>query len=255
MSERTKRMEQLAKDLLKLPLALIIALEKIVRRFQSPLKHEREEHDLFSECFCEHFGVALRMHHCFSAEPFTKDKFEFAVEQKIIDCGGKAERPGRGNPGYDVIVNGVKVSLKTQGDQTISDDRIHISKFMELGKGIWTDKLKDLEGLRQQFLDHLNQYDRIFILRCLKSGGESMWRYELVEIPKELLQRAESGTLSMKYGSKQSPKPGYCHVEDDDRNPIFELYFDGGTERKLQVKHLLKSACVVIATWEFKREN
>ncbi len=31
----------------------------------------------------------------------------------------------------------------------------------------------------------------------------------------------------------------------------FQLYFDGGTERKLQIKHLLKSLCVVHAEWKF----
>jgi type II restriction enzyme len=33
------------------------------------------------------------------------------------------------------------------------------------------------------------------------------------------------------------------------------LYFDGGGERKLQIKHLLKSHCAVIATWEFLRDS
>ena len=38
---------------------------------------------------------------------------------------------------------------------------------------------------------------------------------------------------------------------DADGNIKFQLYFDGGTERKLQIKHLRKDLCVVHAQWEF----
>ena len=31
----------------------------------------------------------------------------------------------------------------------------------------------------------------------------------------------------------------------------FALYFDGGTERKLQVKDLQKSLCIVHGEWDF----
>jgi len=50
--------------------------------------------------------------------------------------------------------------------------------------------------------------------------------------------------------SKQNPAPGYCYVEDAD-GVSFALYFDGGGERKLQIKNLQKRLCVVHATWEF----
>ena len=77
------------------------------------------------------------------------------------------------------------------------------------------------------------------------------WHYELVEIPKSLLARSKDGELEMKTDSKQNPKPGYCHVLDDDGRPLFQLYFDGGTERKLQIKSLQKSACLLHAEWKF----
>ena len=51
--------------------------------------------------------------------------------------------------------------------------------------------------------------------------------------------------------SKQNPKPGYCYVEENG-NTLFSLYFDGGGERKLQVKGLQKSLCTVHATWQFE---
>lgn len=51
--------------------------------------------------------------------------------------------------------------------------------------------------------------------------------------------------------SKQSPKPGYGEVRDESGKPMFALYFDGGTERKLQLKDIDKSHCIVHATWAF----
>ena len=52
--------------------------------------------------------------------------------------------------------------------------------------------------------------------------------------------------------SRQNPKPGYGYVEDDDGVLKYALYFDGGTERKLQIKGLRKDLCFVHATWTFK---
>lgn len=95
----------------------------------------------------------------------------------------------------------------------------------------------------------MKSYERILSLRTLNKAPS--WKYELVEIPKELLQSAVNGELEMKLQSRQFPKPGYCYVRNEDGEDIFQLYFDGGSERKLQVKNLLKKYCSVHATWEF----
>jgi len=55
----------------------------------------------------------------------------------------------------------------------------------------------------------------------------------------------------MKLKSVQNPKPGYCYVENDEGELLFQLYFDGGGEMKLQLQRLDKSECKVHATWEF----
>ena len=55
----------------------------------------------------------------------------------------------------------------------------------------------------------------------------------------------------MRKHSKQTPKPGYCDVKDTDGTLKYQLYFDGGTERKLQIKHLKKDLCIVHARWIF----
>ncbi len=55
----------------------------------------------------------------------------------------------------------------------------------------------------------------------------------------------------MAFDSKQNPKPGTCTVIDAAGQVKFQLYFDGGTERKLQIRQIDKRLCTVHATWEW----
>ena len=173
----------------------------------------REEHrvticrsDLFDEDILRNFGEAMRVHHSFSTEPFSKDKFEYILVTVLKLSGRKADLAPKGNPGHDATIDGVKISLKTQADKGIREHQLWISKFMELGKGQWNDNPDDLEGLRQQFLSHMQSYDRILTLRALEKAPR--WKYELVEIPKDLLGRARSGRLEMKLHSRQISQTG-----------------------------------------------
>jgi Type II site-specific deoxyribonuclease len=225
----------------------------VVEQFRKPASFHRSlESDLINECVLQDFGDALRIHHCFSKEAFTKDKFEYALERVLNLCEIPATLAPRGNPGHDITINGVRFSLKTQANRGISSSYLHISKFMELGRGTWSDNDDDLLGLREQFFRHMDAYDRILSLRRLLATTTYSWNYELVEIPKSLLQDARNGTLRMIHSSRQSPKPGYCDVVDALGNHRFQLYFDGGTERKVQIRRLDKSCCIVHADWLFE---
>jgi Type II site-specific deoxyribonuclease len=230
----------------------LIMLEKIVDVFRgtSHYKIHRDGSDIINAEVLQDFGDCLRIHHCFSREPFTKDKFEYALDLCLRSNGVASKLSPRGHRGYDIEIAGVRSSLKTQADKSIKESEIYISKFMELGSGNWTDDPKDLEGLRDQFLEHMEDYERVFTLRALKRGPTE-FLYELVEIPKQLLREAQQGEFEMCSNSKQMPKPGYCFVKDNKGSTKFELYFDGGTERKLQIKHLNKSLCKVHARWQF----
>lgn len=227
------------------------AIESIVSQFERSFDFKRNDaSDLVSECLLRELGDTLRIHHCFSAQAFTKDKFEYAIERSFNLCGRAAVLSPRGNPGADIAIDGVPFSLKTQADKGIKDGFIHISKFMEMGKGDWSDKPEQLVGLRERFLRHMEHYDRILTLRYFKLERNNL--YELVEIPKTLLLEAKNGTLEMMLRSTQMPKPGTCTVVGLN-GMKFQLYFDGGAERKLQVRHIDKRLCFVHATWAFDR--
>jgi type II restriction enzyme len=196
------------------------------------------------------FGDALLVHHCLSDQPFSKDKFEYVLVEVARACGRASSRAPKTNPGLDITMDECRFSLKTQANATIQSDAIWISKFMELGKGKWGDDPADLKGLLEQYLAHLHAYDRIVSLRTL-SRPPANWLYELVEIPKTLLEQAQSGVLEMDSDSSQLPKPGHCYVYDSFDELSYQLYFDGGGERKLQIQHLQKALCLVHATWQF----
>ena len=244
-----QRIENLIDSVKNLSESQMILIEEIVRVLKKPLADEylNPDSDLVDSMFCIDFGDILKIHHNFSLEPFTKDKFEYALVKTFVSAGKNATKSPMGNPGHDIMIDGNPVSLKTQADKGIQRDKLHISKFMELGKGKWGDDSQDLVGLRNQFFSHLESYSRILSLRCLAKAP--IWTYELVEIPKSLLLRAENGTLRMQHTSKQTPKPGYCDIRDHNEKLLFQLYFDGGGERKLQIKNLIKSECIVHAYW------
>ncbi len=248
-NNKQKQIEKLIKAIPSLTAGQLSWLNKVVQVFNGPHQFKIQRSDLFNKITLENFGDALRIHHSFSMEPFSKDKFEYVLEQVLKMSGRKALLAPRGNRGHDITIDGIPVSLKTQADRNIREDKIWISKFMELGKGEWGNDDKDLIGLRKLFLDHLKSYQRILTLRALKKGPQ--WKYELVEIPKTLLESARKGELEMKKESKQFPKPGYCYVRTPKGKDKYQLYFDAGSERKLQIKNLSKSYCTVHATWEF----
>ena len=219
----------------------------VIRQFQLPYEfHRSESSDLVTSKVLNMLGDALRIHHAFSRQALSKDRFEFALERSLNRAGIQADLVGnRTNRGHDITISGVPVSLKTQADANIRTDSLHISKFMELGKGAW-----ELPLLRDEFLKHMHSYERIFQFRCL-SSGPATYLYELVEIPKALLTEGANAQLVIQTRSRQVPKPGYGNVFDADGRLKFALYFDGGTERKLQIKKIRKDLCVVHATWRF----
>lgn len=205
-----------------------------------------EDSDIVTQAVLENLGDRMLSHHAGSRQALSKDRFEFAFEAALNDSGISSELvKSRTNRGHDITIAGAPVGLKTEAAAAIREDTIHVSKWMELGRGAW-----ELSLLRDAFLEHMESYDRIFTLRCLSAVPTNV-RYELVEIPKALFMEAASCVFEVKEDSRQNPKPGYGYVRDSTGLLKFSLYFDGGSERKLQIKGLRKNLCKVHATWTF----
>jgi type II restriction enzyme len=208
--------------------------------------HRAPDSDVVTDAVLASLGDRLLSHHAGSRQALSKDRFEYEFEAALNAAGIPAQLvKSRTNRGHDINIRGVPVSLKTEAAASIKDDYIHISKWMELGRGEW-----NLPLLRDLFLEHMQSYDRIFTLRRLKNEGLKI-RYELVEIPKGLMLEAKVCELNICTDSTQHPQPGYGYVKDSAGILKYSLYFDGGTERKLQIKHLRKDLCKVHAEWTF----
>jgi len=219
---------------------------KWMKGFDVELIYKNKTDDIFNSDFFEIFGDRLISHHFNSTQPLTKTLFEHAFNDSLNASGlNSFLAESRTNPGHDITIDGVKVGLKTEAARNISKDFIHVSKWMELGKGEW-----ELPLLLNRFLNHLENYERIFTLRFFKESDDRLL-YELVEIPKKLLLESNNATLEIMTGSRQNPKPGYGYVLDKNGEKKFSLYFDGGSERKLQIKHLSLKHCVIHGIWEY----
>lgn len=249
---KESRIKSIAGALRELSDSQLLWVEGVIGQFtQKPHLQRKPASDLVTPCILAAFGDVLQIHHCFSAEALSKDKFEYALERVLNQCGISATLASRGNPGHDITISGVPFSLKTQADMALRHDVLHISKFMELGKGAWKDE-GDLVGLRERFFSHIESYDRILQLRRL-TASETLQEYELVEIPKDILLLSRDCIPVMMTGSPQNPKPGKCTVKSSSGDVLFELYFDGGTERKLQIRRLRKDLCIIHAVWGINR--
>lgn len=247
MSLSEKEISEIIEALCQLTPAQRKWLKSAIDTFRSACQFERApDSDVITDAVLALLGDRLLSHHAGSRQALSKDRFEFAFEAALnaADIPAQLVR-SRTNRGHDINIRGVPVSLKTEAATNIKDNFIHISKWMELGRGEWK-----LPLLRNLFLEHMQNYDRIFTLRRLKNVGINI-RYELVEIPKRVLLDAAKCELEVCSNSKQNPQPGYGHVKDAIGQPMYSLYFDGGTERKLQIRHLRKDICKIHATWTF----
>jgi hypothetical protein len=224
-------------------------IRAFVQQFKMPHTFVRNAgSDLVTDLVLENIGDLLRIHHAMSKRSLSKAPFEYAFE-KALQLSGKPARlaDSATNPGYDLTIGATRVSLKTEAAKNTREGQLHVSKWMELGAGTWDPPTVQLP----RFLHHMTGYDRILSLRCLLQTGTQYW-YELVEIPHALMLEAGQGTMEKAAKTKQESSPWYCRVPDGRGGYKFSLYFDAGSERKLQVKGLQKAHCIVHATWKFE---
>lgn len=133
---RSERIERLLTAIPELSDYRLQLIDRIVSVFSLPREYWKSKTSGFiSERVLEDFGDVLRLHHCFSREPFSKDKFEYALESVLKTDDVDAALAHRGQRGYDIRIRGENFSLKTKAAKAIRSDTIHISKFMELGGG------------------------------------------------------------------------------------------------------------------------
>jgi len=130
-------------------------IKATILAFGAPRKYWRaSDSDTITQAVLDNLGDRLLSHHAMSRQALSKDRFEFALEAALNDSGIPAQLvKSRTNRGHDITIAGIPVSLKTEAAANIKEDSIHVSKWMELGKGEWK-----LSLLRDMFLEHMRSY-------------------------------------------------------------------------------------------------
>ena len=144
---KEKRIKKIINKIPSLTNGQLVWLDKVINAFEGEYSFIICKSDIMNQEILNNFGDALRIHHSFSIEPFSKDKFEYVLEQTLKMNSIVASLAPKGNRGHDITINGETFSLKTQADKKIKEDKIWISKFMELGTGDWGNNPKDLEKI------------------------------------------------------------------------------------------------------------
>jgi Type II site-specific deoxyribonuclease len=87
LPDRERHLRQLYEVVSTLTDGQIGWIETVVEQFQKLANFQRfPDSDLINACVLQDFGDALRIHHCFSREAFTKDKCEYALERVLNLC-------------------------------------------------------------------------------------------------------------------------------------------------------------------------
>lgn len=203
--------------------------------------------DLATPAFDADFSGRLLLFHAMHDAPLTKKTFEYTFVGALRADGREAHATANAvHAGEDVVADGVKFSLKTEGGKSIRRDAVHISKLMEAR---WIRECRTgrdfAAGVREHVVGHLQHYERIVTLRSFRGAGRVT--YELVEIPRDVLLRV--GDLRARDFSPRTRSGGSgVTVTDEHGDRLFTLTIDGGSE-KITVGRLTLDACEVHAAW------
>lgn len=218
---------QFLKSIQNLSVAQLQLLQKIISSFEAGVEVTvNPNSDLCSDPeFSDYFANLFSVYHSITEHKFEKKSFEFAFKYASIASGHECLiNKNSSNQGEDVTRGSERISLKTEGEKT--DGTFKISKFSEARfianfkteieendiasirgnnqekeqrRSALLAKRKDelLPGLVEEFKStvnhHLNSYERIIGLKSQafeKDGEVVSFRYRLLEIPKQLIERA-----------------------------------------------------------------
>lgn len=204
--------------------------------------------DIVVSAFERDFSGRILLFHAMHDAALTKKTFEYFFCGSSRAAGRHASQTENSvYPGEDVVVDGRKFSLKTEGGRSISRTAIHISKLMEAR---WIRDCQNAEDFctlsKERICSHLGHYERIISLRSFLTNSKV--RYELVEIPKKVLLGI-SRLRPSDFSARTSNGSSSAKVCGSNGNPLFVLSLDGSVE-KVTVRNLPLHLCRVHANWE-----
>lgn len=249
-AEKREDIEKAVAALRQLTPIQVEVLTGIIAKFAEEQEGEHVRDDFLDADAFEYFSTRLAAHHASSGVALKKENFEHILEQsfKRVGCDATTTK-SKVHRGADLKVDGRFYSLKTEGDAKLDPRSITISKLMEAR---WIRDLRSRDDapaqVRARILSHLQEYERIFILRSY--GTEERVRYDLREIPKDVL--ALAADLDAAAFKALSPSNGTSAEVRLNGRKAFTLRLDGSVE-KVTISGLDVELCPLHATWELGR--
>ncbi|MDF5730036.1 MAG: hypothetical protein PUP92_18985 [Rhizonema sp. PD38] len=248
--------------LLEMAQAMTVEIEEFIN----------EGSDILAPEFVTNFSNRLIIHHATHVEKFSKKAFEYAFAAASTSAGRKASITlDFTNPGEDIIVDGVKFSLKTEARQDLQRKKsITISKLMEAR---WIRECKLPADFAREttcrVVSHLRKYERIMILRAYnilpplpkENQTETLpliqdidaiktlpkVQYDLYEIPLNVLMLIE-GLQESSFKPRTKNGGSSAKVYTADKKAAFTLILDGSVE-KITVSNLGTDLCFLHGSW------
>jgi hypothetical protein len=171
--------------------------------------------------------------------------FEALVEEafkRIKKPFTRIEGTTRNQPRHDLLVEGTRISLKTETGIGTHPELIAITKLCTTEREPWAPAV-----LIERVLEHLGRYDVILMLRAV--WGPPLIHYQLLEIPVEtlrLIRTADVRPVGRRRG-RGSLGADVCGGE----TKLFHVHFDG-SDGKCQIRDLRVHDCIMLQAWDLE---
>ena len=206
-----------------------------------------EGRSIFEPGFLYFLRISVDLHHqLYPSVPPQGIYFEALVERTfreinkpmtVIKVGGTTQ------PRYDILFENHRISLKTETGKGTKPTSITITKLCTTEKEPWT-----ADSLKIRALTHLNRYDTVLMLRAI--WETKLMRYQLIEIPVELLRLLETADLAP-VGNREGRRSLASDVYREGET-VFRVHFDA-SDGKCSVRNLKIENCVILSEWEKER--
>jgi restriction endonuclease SmaI-like protein len=201
---------------------------------------------IFDEGFLASLEISVKIHHqLYPIVPPQGIYFEALVERSfraIKKPYAMIQASNRNLAGHDLLVEGKRISLKTETGASTKANRITITKLCTTEKEPW-----DAPTLIARVLDHLSRYELILMLRSI--WERPLIRYQLIEIPIDTLRLIETAHVETK-GTRKGRQSLGAKVTVNDQ-VLFSVFFDA-SDGKCAIRGLRVSDCVMLREWEVK---
>jgi Type II site-specific deoxyribonuclease len=168
--------------------------------------------------------------------------FEALVEQAFRKAGWSVDdlvASVPNSPWHDLLVGGVKLSIKSETGKSTRAATISITKLCTTETGEWT-----VGALVDHTFAHLARHDTMLMVRAI--WREHAFDYQLLEIPLDLLERMKGASFSEvgKRPGRRSLAADVC----DGKQKLFRVHFDGA-DGKCQIHGLDVNLCRSLRQW------